>query len=126
MKTLNVLSVLTITLMLSISSGFAEPPSQQDSKDFAQASKKSTTSSDAEPKKSGKDDDFATSKEIITQIVREDTELAAQARRFKISTVNGHVTITGRVKYAKQKDKIGLIAANIAGQGNVDNQLIVK
>jgi osmotically-inducible protein OsmY len=126
MKTLNVLAVLTTAAMLSASSGFAAPPSHQESRDFVEASNKSTKSSNTETSKSEKESDFATSKEIITRIVREDTDLALQARRFKISTVSGHVTITGRVKKAKQKEKIGLIAANVAGQANVDNQLTVK
>ncbi len=44
----------------------------------------------------------------------------------KVATVNGRVTITGQAKNAQLKQDIGAAAEKIAGQGNVDNQIVVK
>ncbi|EEF58828.1 BON domain-containing protein [Pedosphaera parvula] len=128
MKTIVHIVVLASMVAAVNSVCFASPPDQQEtSKSQAQIARNTTSnSSSSEEKKFATSNDRATSKEIITQIVREDTELAVQARRFKILTVNGHVTISGKVKSEKQREKIGSIASNVVGQTNVDNLLVVK
>jgi osmotically-inducible protein OsmY len=48
------------------------------------------------------------------------------ARNVKIITIDGHVTLRGPVNSAEEKRQIGEIANQIAGAGNVDNQLEAK
>jgi|GEM_PF-3321225 len=67
----------------------------------------------------------------ITQKVRQSivsgtNNYSLAARNVKIITVNGKVTLRGPVNTAEEKAGIAAIAINIAGAGNVDNQLEVK
>jgi osmotically-inducible protein OsmY len=127
MKTMRQLSIAVITLATFSSLGFASPNKPENLKKEIQLAKNTTSKSiSASEKKKPDQHDIDISKEIITQIVREDVELAVQANRMKITTVNGHVTLTGKVRKARQKEKIGSIAANVVGVTNIDNQLVVK
>lgn len=127
MKTIRPLSVALITIATFCSTGFGEPSKPATSKKEIQLAKNTTTKSVAAPEKKQPDQhDIDISKEIILQVVRDDVELAVQARRMKITTVNGHVTLTGRINKAVQKEKIGTIAAGVAGVKNIDNQLVVN
>jgi sporulation protein YlmC with PRC-barrel domain len=53
-------------------------------------------------------------------------DLSVDARNVKIITIDGHVTLRGPVNSAEEKRQIGEIANQIAGAGNVDNQLEAK
>src|SRR6478735_6127691 len=106
MKTIRQLSVAVITIATFSSLGFCPPAKAEGSKKEIQLAKNTTTKSvaPAEKKRPGQHD-VDISKEIILQVVREDVELAVQARRMKITTVDGHVTLTGRINKAVQKEK---------------------
>ena len=61
---------------------------------------------------------------VVTEITRIDS--AFPTREFKITTTNGRVTLTGRVKSEKQKQQLGAAAARVVGAENVINQLETK
>jgi sporulation protein YlmC with PRC-barrel domain len=66
---------------------------------------------------------------LTTSIRKELTareELSVHARNVKIITINGRVTLRGAVKSEDEKRIVGEIAARLAGQDKVDNQLEVK
>lgn len=123
MKTIKYYSTLTIASISLVTSAFASDTSKQD---LQIVNKKSTTSDSSDGKKTISRSDTEISKTIIVEIVREDTELAAQTRRLKISTVNGYVTLTGKAKNEKQKQTIGTIASRVAGADKVENKLEVR
>ncbi|MGA2232761.1 MAG: BON domain-containing protein [Tepidisphaeraceae bacterium] len=52
--------------------------------------------------------------------------MSVDAQNVKVITLNGHVTLRGPVNTQDEKDTIGKMASDIAGQTNVDNQIEVK
>jgi osmotically-inducible protein OsmY len=55
-----------------------------------------------------------------------DTEASINAQNVKIMTQDGKVTLRGPVKNEDEKKMIERIALDVAGAGNVDNQLEVE
>src|SRR5690349_3596999 len=55
-----------------------------------------------------------------------DTKMSVNAQNVKIITQDGKVTLRGPVKSAEEKTQIGKMANEVAGPGNVDNQLEVQ
>jgi hyperosmotically inducible protein len=55
-----------------------------------------------------------------------DTDMSVNAHNVKIITQDGRVTLRGPVKSAEEKQAIEAIAIEIAGGGNVTNQLEVE
>jgi len=53
-------------------------------------------------------------------------EMTTNARRVTIIVQNGKVTLRGPVKTPDEKDNVYRIAREIAGEGNVNNQLEVE
>jgi hypothetical protein len=66
--------------------------------------------------------------EIAAQIRQQmmKANLSISAQNIKVISQNGKVTLRGPVTDQNESDKIGQIAANVAGAGNVDNQLEIK
>ncbi len=66
----------------------------------------------------------------LTQNIRKalmgDSNYSMTAKNIKIITVDGKVTLRGPVNSDGEKSGIEALAKNIAGDGNVDNQLEVK
>jgi sporulation protein YlmC with PRC-barrel domain len=58
---------------------------------------------------------------VVTEIVR--ISGAFPTRDLKITTTQGRVTLSGRVRSEKQKEQIGAAAARVVGAEKVDNQL---
>jgi hypothetical protein len=54
-----------------------------------------------------------------------DSSMSVNARNVKIVTSQGKVTLRGPVDSAAEKDAIERIARDVAGEGNVDNQIEV-
>lgn len=52
--------------------------------------------------------------------------LSMTAQNIKIITADGRVTLRGPVKSAEERSRINAIATQLAGAGNVDDQLEVK
>jgi hypothetical protein len=55
-----------------------------------------------------------------------DAELSVNASNVKVITQNGRVTLRGPVKSQSEKDQIGAIARDVAGEGNVENLIDVE
>lgn len=65
----------------------------------------------------------------ITANIRQrvvDTEMSTNAQNVKIITEEGRVTLRGPVATAAERTQIDRIAQEVAGAGNVDNQLEVQ
>ena len=61
----------------------------------------------------------------IRQQVLDVKDLSIDARNVKIITADGKVTLRGPVKSSEERETIERIARDVAGEGNVDNQLEV-
>jgi hyperosmotically inducible protein len=61
----------------------------------------------------------------IRQQVLDIKDLSIDARNAKIITADGKVTLRGPVKSLEERDTLDRIACDVAGEGNVDNQLEV-
>lgn len=61
----------------------------------------------------------------IRQRVVDLPEMSVNARNVKIITIAGKVTLRGPVNSADEREVIGQIAKDVAGEQNVDNQLEV-
>jgi hyperosmotically inducible periplasmic protein len=70
--------------------------------------------------------DIRLSANIRRQVVASTNNFSVAAHNVKIITQNGKVTLRGPVNTDQEKTQIGAIANNVAGEGNVDNQLEVK
>jgi hypothetical protein len=65
----------------------------------------------------------------ITAAIRKqvtDTKMSVNAQNVKVMTQDGKVTLRGPVKSDEEKQRIEKIALEVAGAGNVDNQLEVE
>ncbi len=69
--------------------------------------------------------DTETTQKIRKALVM-DSNYSMTAKNIKIITVDGKVTLRGPVNSDTEKSGIEALAKNIAGEGNVDNQLEVK
>ncbi|TWU00607.1 BON domain protein [Botrimarina colliarenosi] len=58
--------------------------------------------------------------------VLEIDDLSVAGRNVKIITDGGRVTLRGPVASAAERDAIANVAANVVGEGNVDNQLEIE
>ena len=70
--------------------------------------------------------DRETTRKIRKALVIDASGYSVTAKNIKIITVNGKVTLRGPVKTEAEKTGIVAIAKNMAGEGNVDDQLEVK
>jgi hypothetical protein len=73
---------------------------------------------------SAKESDVAITRDIRKQIVADDS-LSTNAHNVKVITVDGVVTLRGPVKGAAEKQRVAEMAAEVAGAGNVRDQLEV-
>jgi sporulation protein YlmC with PRC-barrel domain len=67
--------------------------------------------------------DSQISQSVMTAVVRDDIENAFVCKSVKITTVNGHVTLSGKLKDAKLIARFAAIAETVVGPGNVSNLL---
>jgi hyperosmotically inducible protein len=70
--------------------------------------------------------DRDTTQQIRKMVVSSTNNYSMMAQNVKIITVNGKVTLRGPVKTDEEKSGIETIAKNVAGEGNVDDQIEVK
>jgi len=63
---------------------------------------------------------------IRKAVVIDASGYSATAKNIKIISADGKVTLRGPVKTEAEKTGIATIAKNVAGEGNVDDQLEVK
>ena len=62
----------------------------------------------------------------IRKAIAADESLSTYAHNIKIITVNGKVTLKGPVRSEDEKGKIEKIASDVAGAGNVVNQIAIQ
>jgi hyperosmotically inducible protein len=70
--------------------------------------------------------DRATSASIRKLVVSGTNNFSVTARNIKIITVDGKVTLRGPVNTDAEKTGVVALAKQVAGDGNVDDQLMVK
>jgi osmotically-inducible protein OsmY len=70
--------------------------------------------------------DVKITQQIRQQVVADTNHYSVDAKNIKIITTNGKVTLRGPVDTDTEKTGIAAIANNVAGNGNVDDQLEVK
>jgi hypothetical protein len=92
-------------------------------------------SGDAPVARSGDDGHVAhdadhTSDREVTQRIRkaltDDNQLTTAAKNVKIDTQEGHVTLRGNVENDRDKSTVDSYARKVAGNTNVDNQLVIR
>jgi len=64
--------------------------------------------------------------EILMAAMRDDVNNAVALQKVKIGCINGHVTLTGRVRNEKFRSKLTAIVASVVGSANFTDQLEVK
>jgi hyperosmotically inducible periplasmic protein len=62
----------------------------------------------------------------VRRSVMDDKSLSTYAHNVKIISQNGRVTLKGPVRSDEEKQTVERKAREVAGEGNVDNQLTVK
>lgn len=72
----------------------------------------------------GNEADIKRTQEIRKRIL--DAKLSVDAQNVKVVTADGRVTLRGPVKTKAEKDAIGRIALDVAGDGNVDDQIEIE
>lgn len=70
--------------------------------------------------------DLEITRKIRQALMRSTNNFSMTAKNVKIITVNGKVALRGPVNTDTEKTGIADIAKNIAGAGNVENQLEIK
>jgi osmotically-inducible protein OsmY len=61
----------------------------------------------------------------IRMSIHEDKSISVYAHNIKVISQGGKVTLRGPVRTEEEKNSIGMKAAAVAGDGNVENQLDV-
>ena len=69
--------------------------------------------------------DITVTAEIRKALLRE-ADLSVNGKNAKIITINGKVTLRGAVDNEGERDQIATIAGQIAGAGNVANELVIQ
>jgi osmotically-inducible protein OsmY len=59
----------------------------------------------------------------IRKAITDQKNLSTYAKNVKVITLNNQVTLRGPVRDQSERDLIGKLASNIAGVGNVKNEL---
>jgi len=62
----------------------------------------------------------------IRKSIMDDKSLSTYGHNVKVIAQNGMVTLKGPVRSDEEKDKIERMATDVAGAGNVTNQITVK
>jgi len=62
----------------------------------------------------------------IRKAVMDDKSLSTYAHNVKIISQNGKVTLKGPVRTSDEKDRIEKLATDVAGAGNVTDEITVK
>src|SRR5437868_11726597 len=122
------LSVCVITYGLLLSAGALCPVQAQDAPkaDNTKVNKRDRNKSEptADQQKEASSDKELTRK--IRRAIVSDKSLSTYAHNVKIITQNGKVTLKGPVHSDDEKKTVEAKAAEVAGAGNVTNELSVK
>ena len=122
------ISVYVITYGLLLSAGALLPVQAQDTPKADNTKVNKRDRSKAEPT-ADQQKEASSDRELTRKIRRaivEDKSLSTYAHNVKIITQNGKVTLKGPVHSEDEKKTVEAKAAEIAGAGNVTNELSVK
>jgi hyperosmotically inducible periplasmic protein len=109
--------------LLGLCPSYGQPPAQADNT-RRNASEQNHQADTAEQQSNQKDDLALTQR--IRQAVVKDRALSMNAKNVKIITRQGKVLLRGPVETPQEKASIAAKAGQIAGPGNVEDQLEVK
>ncbi len=126
MSTKRILAGLALVSALSVSSSLLRAQTQSPSADNTKTNKRDR--SKAEPTADQGKNNMA-DREIMQKIRRavvEDKSLSTYAHNVKIVAQNGKVTLKGPVRSEEEKKAIEQKAIEVAGAGNVVNELTIK
>jgi hyperosmotically inducible periplasmic protein len=112
--------VFSVSLMATSRPQYQDP--QQSAPDNTKKNK-DQTSPTADQQKMNASDREITQK--IRKAIHEDTSLSTYAHNIKIITQDGKVALRGPVRSEEEKTNLAAKAVNVAGQGNVTDQLEV-
>ena len=123
-KSTCVAGVLAVGLLMGggVSNAFAQQPAPDNTKVNERDRKKTEPTAD-QAKENPND------REIMQKIrasVVDDKSLSTYAHNVKIVSQHGKVTLKGPVRSDEEKSKIEKLATDVAGAGNVDDQITVK
>ena len=121
------MTLLTCALLVAsippsaFASGRAVQDTQQSAPDNTKTNKNATPTADQQ-KMNSTDRDIT---KKIRMAIHDDKSMSMYAHNVKIITQNGKVTLKGPVHSEEEKANIAAKAADVAGDGNVDNQIEV-
>lgn len=101
---------------------YSPEPVRKDNTAINERDRASTAKSPIDQNENQKDVDTTAS--IRKRVV--ETDMSSNAKNSKIITQDGKVTLRGPVASGDEKKQIEQIAVDVAGAGNVDNQLEVQ
>ena len=91
----------------------------------ASAAMQSQAASAGAAQQSNQSSDIAITRNIRRALMK-DNSLSLEAHNVTIITKGGKVTLKGRVESAAEKQTVESAASNVAGVGNVENQLTTQ
>jgi osmotically-inducible protein OsmY len=91
----------------------------------ASAAMQSQAASAGAAQQSNQSSDIAITRNIRRALMK-DKSLSLEAHNVTIITKGGKVTLKGRVESAAEKQSVESAASNVAGVGNVENQLTTQ
>jgi hyperosmotically inducible periplasmic protein len=92
---------------------------------LASAAMQSQAASAGAAQQSNQSSDIAITRNIRRALMK-DKSLSLEAHNVTIITKGGKVTLKGRVESAAEKQTVESAASNVAGVGNVENQLTTQ
>ncbi len=117
MKAANNLSRMLAIGVVAALSAAAPPP--------AGAAAQSQNATAGAAQQSNHSSDVTITRDIRRAVIK-DKSLSTEAHNVTIITKDGKVTLKGRVKSDAEKQTVESAATNVAGAGNVDDQLSVS
>ena len=111
---------LMLGVSLSAAAGLQDP--QQPAPDNTKQNKNQSNPSADQQKMNAADRELTRK---IRKVIHDDSNLSTYAHNIKIIAQNGKVTLRGPVRSEEEKANIEAKALEVAGQGNVSNELQV-
>jgi osmotically-inducible protein OsmY len=114
--------ILLSGLFVLAGTGFALAAQQPDNTKANKPNQDQGTPTADQQKMSAGDRDMT---KKIRSALHNDSSLSTYAHNIKIITREGKVTLKGPVRSEEEKDKVAAAASNVAGEGNVTNEITV-
>jgi hyperosmotically inducible protein len=121
-KTMNVLALLGASF-LAVPMVYAQDPQPKPDNTKVNKRDRDSDAPTADKQKMNPSDRETTKK--IRAAIHDDKSISTYAHNVKVITQDGKVTLKGPVRSEEEKSNIAMKATQVAGDGNVDNQLDV-